>query len=145
MLQKVVQSSITTSKCSEDSYYGVRIRVSKSSDLPFSSYGPRPFFGPAILAENYNYIQFVSVRCRFLCLLVPEIDYIHLYKLTTKGNRYMLTRKKSAMEDFRVLPYSKIVAASRYQPSRVVSYLSTFLGTRVVAVLNKVVSAQSPL
>ena len=46
----------------------------------------------------------------------------------------MLTRKKSAMEDFRVLPYSKIVAVSRYQNSRVqvVSYLSTSLETRVV-------------
>ena len=41
-----VQSSITTLKCSEDSHYGVRIRVSKYSGLPFSSYGPRPFSDP---------------------------------------------------------------------------------------------------
>ena len=72
-----VQSSITTLKCSEESHYGVRIRVSIPSDLPFSRYGPRPFFGPAILAknwENVHYIQFAYVRSRFLCLLVPEID-----------------------------------------------------------------------
>ena len=43
-LLKELQSSITTLlKCSEDSYYGIRIRVSKSSDFPFPSYGPRPF------------------------------------------------------------------------------------------------------
>ena len=47
-LQKGVQSSIATLKCSEESYYGVRIGVSKSSDFPFPSYGPRPFFGLAI-------------------------------------------------------------------------------------------------
>ena len=47
-LLKGVQSSITTLKCSEDSHYGVRIRVSKPSDFPFPSYGPRPFFGLAI-------------------------------------------------------------------------------------------------
>ena len=42
--------------------------------------------------ENLHFSQFVYVRCRFLCLLVPEIDYIYLYKLTTKGND-VLTRK----------------------------------------------------
>ena len=54
LLLKGVQSSITTLKCSEDSHYGVRIRVLKSSDFPFPSYGPRPFFGTAILAENWK-------------------------------------------------------------------------------------------
>ena len=53
-LLKGVQSSITTLKCSEGSHYGVRIRVSKSFDFPFPSYGPRPFFGPVILAENWK-------------------------------------------------------------------------------------------
>ena len=48
-----VQSSITTLKCSEDSYYGVRIRVSKSSDFPFPSYGQRPFFGLAIYKKYH--------------------------------------------------------------------------------------------
>ena len=54
LLPKGVQSSITTLKCSEDSHCGVRIKVSKPSDLPFSSYWPRPFFGPAILAEKWK-------------------------------------------------------------------------------------------
>ena len=51
------------------------------------------------------------MRCRFLCLLVPEIDCIYLYKLTTKGND-ILTRKNRHMEDFWVLRYPKIVSAS---------------------------------
>ena len=54
LLPKGVQSSITTLKCSEDSHCGVRIRVSNSSDFPFPRYGPRPFFGPAILAEKWK-------------------------------------------------------------------------------------------
>ena len=79
LLPKGVQNSITTLKCSEDSHYGVRICVSKSSDLPFSSYGSRPFFGLSILAENWKIsyiIQFVQARCHFLCL----------FKEITKGN-----------------------------------------------------------
>ena len=36
--------------------------------------------------ENVHYIQFVYVRCHFLCLLVPEIDCNCLFKETTKGH-----------------------------------------------------------
>ena len=37
--------------------------------------------------ENLLYcIQFVQMRCRFLCLLVPEIDCNYLFKEITKGN-----------------------------------------------------------
>ena len=89
LVMKVVQCSITTLKWSEDSHYGVRIRVSKSSDFPFSSYGPRPFFGLAISAEklrNSNFTQFTYVRCRFLCLLIPGIDCNCLFKEIIKGN-----------------------------------------------------------
>ena len=86
---KVVQSSITTLKWSEDSHYGVRIMVPKSPDPPFSSYGPHPFFGPAISAEklrNSNFTQFTYVRCRFLSLLIPGIDCNCLFKEIIKGN-----------------------------------------------------------
>ena len=36
--------------------------------------------------ENLHYIQFVQMRCRFLCSLVPEIDCNYLFKEITKGN-----------------------------------------------------------
>ena len=51
-LLKGVQSSITTLKCSEDSHYGVRIKVLKFSDLSFSSYWPRPFSDPRFWPKN---------------------------------------------------------------------------------------------
>ena len=89
LLPKGVQSSITTLKCSEDSHCGVRIRVSKSSDIPFPRYGPRHFFGPVIFAKNskiYIISNLFKVRCRFLCLLVPEIDCNCLFNEITKGN-----------------------------------------------------------
>ena len=113
LVRKVVQSSITTLKWSEDSHYGVRIMVSKSPDLPFSSYGPRPFFGPAISAEklrNSNFTQFTYVRCRFLCLLIPGIDCNCLFKEIIKENDILAFWKKNwyNLDDFQVSRYPKI-------------------------------------
>ena len=35
--------------------------------------------------ENLHYIQFVQVRCHFICLLVSEIDCNCLFKEITNG------------------------------------------------------------
>ena len=108
-LWNVVQFSITTLKCSEDSHCGVRIKVSKPSDLPFSSYWPRPFFGPAILAEkwkNLHYIEFAQIGCRFLTLLLPEIDCNYLFKVMTKGNAIL--EEKSIDRGFSGIAITKI-------------------------------------
>ena len=88
-LLKGVQSSITTLKCSEDSHYGVRIRVSKSSDFPFPSYGPRPFFGSAILAENWKIYIIANLFKWGVASYVywyQKIDCNCLFKEITKGN-----------------------------------------------------------
>ena len=111
-----VESSITTLKCSEDSHYGVWIRVSKSSDFPFPRYGPRPFFGPAILAENWkicilsNLFKWDVVSYVYSCQ--KSIATVCLRKWQKEMTFCM--KKWHDLEDFEVSRYLKIVTASYY-------------------------------
>ena len=111
-----VESSITTLKCSEDSHCGVRIKVSKPSDLPFPRYGPRPFFGPAILAEKWkiyiisNLFKWGVVSYVYWCQ--KSIATVCLRKWQKEMTFCM--KKWHDLEDFQVSRYLKIVTASYY-------------------------------
>ena len=60
--------------------------------------------------ENLHYIQFVLVRCRFLCLLMSEIDCNYLFNDITKETTFW-NKIIQHLEDFQVEQYPKIVTA----------------------------------
>ena len=60
--------------------------------------------------ENLQYSQFVQVRCRFLCLLRPEIDCSYLFEEITKGNGILELDKISIRKIFRSRNTRKLTA-----------------------------------
>ena len=60
--------------------------------------------------ENLQYSQFVQVRCRFLCLLRPEIDCSYLFEEITKGNGILELDKISIRRIFRSRDTRKLTA-----------------------------------
>ena len=68
-----------------------------------------PFFGTRNFGrkmENLHYIEFVQMRRRFLCLLLPEIDCNYLFKVMTKGNDIL--EEKSIDRGFSGIAITKI-------------------------------------